>query len=57
MVASGAFQNEGLIYMAYANGADYDAVASILGATAPSARGCPSRLHASPEAAVAERGI
>src|SRR5438105_839712 len=54
VVGSGAFQNEGLIYMAYATAAMYDAAAGLQGRYAPVAP--PFRVYkkASVDAAVAE---
>ena len=54
VVASGAFQNEGLIYMAYASAAVYDAVVAIEGRYQPYASGLDAAAVASVEAAVIE---
>lgn len=48
VIASGAFQNEGLIYMAYVSAAVYDAVVAIEGGYAPFA----SRIEAAPGTSV-----
>jgi hypothetical protein len=48
VIAAGAFQNEGLIYMAYVSAAVYDAVVAIEGGYAPYAL----RIEASPNASV-----
>jgi hypothetical protein len=54
VVGSGAFQNEGLIYMAYVSAAVYDAVAGIEGGYAPYADGTRADPDASVDAAVIE---
>lgn len=56
VVSSGAFQNEGLVYMAYATAAMYDAVAGLQGRYTPLEP--PFRVYkkASPDAAVVEAG-
>ena len=54
VVASGAFQNEGLIYMAYAAAAVYDAVTAIEGGYEPYAIRVPASPSASAAAAVVE---
>jgi hypothetical protein len=53
VVGAGPFQNEGLIYMAYANGAVYDAVTSILGGYRPVGPRIPVLVNASADAGVA----
>src|SRR6478736_1410036 len=53
VVASGAFQNEGLIYMAYAAAAVYDAVTAIEGEYEPYAIRVPASPSASAAAALA----
>ena len=52
MVGSGAFQNEGLIYMAYESTAVYDAVVSIEGGYQPLEPAFRVSKKASPDAAV-----
>ena len=54
IVGSGAFQNEGLIYMAYVSAAVYDAVVAIEGSYQPYAVRCPAAPGASIDAAVVE---
>ena len=54
VVKSGAFQNEGLIYMAYVSGAVYDAVTSIERHAKPYGPAVRAQRGASPEAAVVE---
>jgi hypothetical protein len=54
VVGSGAFQNEGLIYMAYVSAAVYDAVTAIEGGYEPYGSRIAAPPGASPEAAVAE---
>ena len=54
VVGSGAFQNEGLIYMAYVSAAVYDAVVAIAGGYEPYGRRIAAPPDASVEAAVAE---
>ena len=54
VVGSGAFQNEGLIYMAYVSAAVYDAVTSIDGGFQPYATHVPAPPGASVDAAVVE---
>jgi hypothetical protein len=54
VVASGAFQNEGLIYMAYVSAAVYDAVMAIEGGYEPYASRPSAPPGASTDAAVAE---
>ena len=54
VVKSGAFQNEGLIYMAYVSGAVYDAVTSIERHAKPYGPAVRARRGASAEAAVVE---
>ena len=54
IVGSGAFQNEGLIYMAYVSAAVYDAVVAIAGGYEPYAVYIDARPGASIDAAVAE---
>ena len=54
IVASGAFQNEGLIYMSYVSAAVYDAVVDIEGGYEPYASTIPALPTASVEAAVVE---
>jgi hypothetical protein len=54
VVGSGAFQNEGLIYMAYASAAVYDAVTAIEGGYEPLASPIAAHPGASVDAAVAE---
>jgi hypothetical protein len=52
VVASGAFQNEGLIYMAYTQAAVYDAVVAIEGQAEPYGPALEAPAGASPDAAV-----
>jgi hypothetical protein len=52
VVGSGAFQNEGLIYMAYASAAVYDAVVAIKGGYEPYGPKRSAPVGASPDAAV-----
>ena len=54
VVGSGAFQNEGLIYMAYESAAVYDAVVAIKGDYAPYNAPIPAATGASADAAVVE---
>ena len=54
VVGSGAFQNEGLIYMAYVSAAVYDAVTAIEGGYEPYGSWIATNPRASVEAAVAE---
>src|SRR5436309_13569412 len=54
VVGSGAFQNEGLIYMAYESAAVYDAVVAIRGGYQPYAIALTPAAGASTDAAVAE---
>ena len=54
VVGSGAFQSEGLIYMAYASAAVYDAVAAIQGGYEPYGPAITAPARASTEAAVVE---
>jgi hypothetical protein len=54
VVGAGAFQNEGLIYMAYVSAAVYDAVTAIEGGYEPYASRIAAPPGASVEAAVAE---
>jgi hypothetical protein len=54
VLASGAFQNEGLIYMAYESAAVYDAVTSIEGGYEPYGPAMAAPENASVDAAVAE---
>jgi VCPO second helical-bundle domain len=54
VVGSGAFQNEGLIYMAYASAAVYDAVTAIQGGYEPYASQIAAPPGASPDAAAVE---
>src|SRR4030095_9913862 len=54
VVASGAFQNEGLIYMAYVSAAVYDAVVGIEGGFAHFATAIDAPPGASVDAAVIE---
>src|SRR5262252_3484897 len=54
LIASGPFQNECLIYMAYASAAVYDAVTSIDRTYRPLFERIHARAGASPDAAVAE---
>jgi hypothetical protein len=54
VVGSGAFQNEGLIYMAYESAAVYDAVVAIRGGYQPYASALTPAAGASTDAAVAE---
>jgi hypothetical protein len=54
VVASGAFQSEGLIYMAYVSAAVYDAVVAIEGGYEPYGPAITAPAGASPEAAVVE---
>src|SRR5206468_8731829 len=54
VVGSGAFQNEGLIYMAYESAAVYDAVVAIRGGYQPYAIALRPAAGASTDAAVAE---
>jgi hypothetical protein len=54
VVASGAFQNEGLIYMAYVSAAVYDAVVAIDGGFEPYALRLTANPRASVDAAVVE---
>src|SRR5436190_10183839 len=54
VVGSGAFQNEGLIYMAYESAAVYDAVVAIEGDYAPYGAPIPAAAGASADAAVVE---
>ena len=54
VVGSGAFQSEGLIYMAYASAAVYDAVVAIEGGFEPYGAAITARAGASIDAAVVE---
>ena len=54
VAGSGAFQNEGLIYMAYVSAAVYDAIAAIEGTYEPYGRRIAAPPDASVEAAVIE---
>jgi len=54
VIASGAFQNEGLLYMAYTSAAVYDALAAIDGTYRPLYHGIHVLDGASPEAAAIE---
>jgi hypothetical protein len=54
VVGSNAFQNEGLIYMAYVSAAVYDAVAALEGGCEPYGRHIPAPPGASVEAAAVE---
>ena len=54
VVASGAFQSEGLIYMAYVSAAVYDAVVAIEGGFEPYGPAITAPAGASPDAAVVE---
>jgi len=54
VVASGAFQAEGFIYMAYISAAVYDAVVSIEGGYEPYGSGIPAPSGASTDAAAVE---
>jgi hypothetical protein len=54
VVSSGAFQNEGLVYMAYVSAAVYDAATSIQGGYEPYGRRVPAPRGASKDAAVIE---
>ena len=54
VVGSNAFQNEGLIYMAYVSAAVYDAVAALEGGYEPYGRHIPAPPGASVEAAAVE---
>jgi hypothetical protein len=54
VVASGAFQNEGLIYMAYVSAAVYDAVSAIEGGYEPYASRPDAPWNASTDAAIVE---
>src|SRR5215467_13115121 len=54
VVASGAFQAEGFIYMAYVSAAVYDAVVSIEGRYEPYASAITAASGASTDAAVVE---
>jgi hypothetical protein len=54
VVASGAFQNEGLVYMAYVSAAVYDAATSIEGGYEPYGHPIAAPEGASPDAAVIE---
>jgi hypothetical protein len=54
VVGSGAFQNEGLVYMAYASAAVYDAVVAIQGGYEPYASAIAAPAGASADAAVVE---
>src|SRR4030095_5896891 len=54
VIASGAFQNEGLIYMAYVSAAVYDAVTAIDGTYEPYGRRITPNPTASVPAAVVE---
>jgi len=54
VVGSGAFQSEGLIYMAYASAAVYDAVVAIEGGFEPYGPAITAPAGASPDAAVVE---
>src|SRR5882762_5108601 len=56
VVGSGAFQNEGLIYMAYESAAVYDAVVAIEGDYAPYGAPLVAAPGASTDAAVVEAG-
>ncbi len=56
VVGSGAFQNEGLIYMAYESAAVYDAVVAIEGDYAPYGAPIAAAAGASANAAVVEAG-
>ena len=54
VVGSGAFQNEGLLYMAYVSAAVYDAVVAIQGGYQPYGPGVTAPAGASVDAAVVE---
>jgi hypothetical protein len=54
VVGSGAFQNEGLIYMAYVSAAVYNATVAINGGYAPYGQGVTASAGASTDAAVVE---
>ena len=54
VVRAGAFQNEGLIYMAYVSAAVYDAVVAIEGGYTPYAGGVTAPAGASVDAAIVE---
>ena len=54
VVSSGAFQNEGLVYMAYVSAAVYDAATSIQGGYEPYGHRIPPPRGASTDAAVIE---
>jgi hypothetical protein len=54
VIASGAFQNEGLVYMAYVSAAVYDATTSIEGGYEPYGGRIPAPEGASTDAAVIE---
>jgi hypothetical protein len=54
VVGSGAFQNEGLVYMAYVSAAVYDAATSIKGGYRPYGPRIPAPAGASADAAVVE---
>ena len=54
VVRAGAFQNEGLIYMAYVSAAVYDAVVAIKGGYTPYAGGVTAPAGASVDAAIVE---
>src|SRR5438132_14108547 len=54
VVGSGAFQNEGLIYMAYESAAVYDAVVAIKGGYRPYGAPIAAQPGASTDAAVVE---
>ena len=54
VVRSGAFQNEGLIYMAYVSAAVYNAVVAIEGGYQPYGQGVSAPVGASTDAAVIE---
>jgi hypothetical protein len=54
VVSSGAFQNEGLVYMAYVSAAVYDAATSIQGGYEPYGHRIPAPRGASKDAAVIE---
>jgi hypothetical protein len=54
VVGSGAFQNEGLVYMAYVSAAVYDATVAVTGGYEPYGVAVRLRAEASPDAAIAE---
>ena len=54
VVASGVFQNEGLVYMGYVETAVYNSAVAIGGGYAPLGAGVVAPRHASPDAAVIE---